>query len=256
MKTRRIAGWIALLLCALFLFAACDALGINKSTPEQTPDPSPIPTLATVVLDAGHGGIDGGAVGVKTGIVEAGLNLMLAELVKEKLEQCNIEVRMTRTDENALGSNKKADMKARKEIICAPDVDLVVSIHMNKFRDRSVEGPMAFYMKDSEEGRLLAEFMINSVCDAIGHARRLANPGDYYVIRVGTVPSVIIECGFLSNATDEKLLAQPDHQEKLASGIVAGVLEYLNQPKAENTPETENQPKAENNPETENKSKT
>lgn len=181
----------------------------------------------TVVLDAGHGGIDGGAVGSKTGVVEAGLNLAMVKLVQAGLEEKGVRVVLTRTDEAALARGKKADMAARKKIMNEPGVDIVVSIHMNKFTDPSAKGPMAFYMKGSEEGRRLAELVIAAVCEAVERPARKANPADYFMIRESPSPSVLVECGFLSNPTDEELLQDAQYQRKLAAGVVQGVMGYL-----------------------------
>lgn len=181
----------------------------------------------TVVVDAGHGGADGGAVGSKTGVVEAGLNLTVACAVRDALEEAGVTVLMTRTDENALADTKQGDMQARRAIMNTADVDLVVSVHMNRFTDPAVSGPMAFYMKGSAEGQRLAELVIASVCEAAGRPVRSANPGDYFVIRESPAPSVLVECGFLSNAEDEALLQTETHQQKLAHGIADGVLAYL-----------------------------
>ncbi|MEA5058532.1 MAG: N-acetylmuramoyl-L-alanine amidase [Candidatus Pelethousia sp.] len=181
----------------------------------------------TVVLDAGHGGVDGGAVGSKTGIAEAGLNLTVVKLVQAELEEEGVRVLLTRTDENALARGKKADMQARKAIMNKPGVDIVVSIHMNKFTDSSVKGPMAFYMKGSDEGRRLAELVITAVCESVEAPSRKANPADFFMIRESPSPSVLVECGFLSNPAEEALLQDPQYQRKLASGVVKGVMDFL-----------------------------
>lgn len=181
----------------------------------------------TVVLDAGHGGVDGGAVGSKTGVVEAGLNLTMVKLVQEGLEARGVCVLLTRADDDALAKGKKADMQARKKVMNQPGVDIVVSIHMNKFTDSAVKGPMAFYMKGSEEGRRLAELVITAVCEAVGSPTRKANPADYFMIRESPLPSILIECGFLSNASDEALLQDPQYQRALAEGVITGVMGYL-----------------------------
>ena len=178
-----------------------------------------------VVLDAGHGGMDGGAVGVN-GTVEAGLNLTVAKLIEAELTARGVEVVMTRSTDEALGDTKAADMAARGKLIAQP-ADSVVSIHMNKFSDRSVKGSMAFYMTGSEQGALLAQSVIDAVTDSTGQGRRLANPGDYFVIRECAAPAVLVECGFLSNAEDERKLNDPDYQQKLAEGIVEGIMNYF-----------------------------
>ena len=188
-------------------------------------DTSASPRGFTVILDAGHGGADGGAVGVN-GTVEAGLNLMVAELVRDALNNAGCTVIMTRTGADALADSKSADMQARRDII-SQDADAVVSIHMNKFSDRSVKGSMAFYMIGSDEGKLLAQSVINAVTAATGQGSRLANPGDYFIIRECPAPAVLVECGFLSNSAEEELLNSAQYRQKLASAIAEGVMEYL-----------------------------
>jgi len=179
-----------------------------------------------VVVDAGHGGKDGGTIGVG-GAVEAPLNLAVAKLVQAELEKKDVKVIMTRTDEDALGNTKDKDMAARREIIRTEGVDAVVSIHMNNFSDPSISGPMVFYMKGAEQGKLLATELINALCDALGRSRRLANPGDYYMVRECEAAAAIVECGFLSNAEDEQKLQQREYQQTLAKAVADGVVAFL-----------------------------
>lgn len=181
----------------------------------------------TIVVDAGHGGSDGGAIGINTGVIEAGLNLKVAQLVEKGLKAEGFKVVMTRKNDNMIADTKNADMQARAKIMRDETTDLIVSIHMNKFSDRSVHGPMVFYMKGSETGESLATMVCDAVCDSIGHPRRLANPGDYFVLKQGSAPAVLVECGFLSNADDEEKLQDPAYQQKLADGIVAGIVAYF-----------------------------
>ncbi len=201
--------------------------GGEEAALEATPTDEPIRRAYTVVLDVGHGGVDGGAVGIHTGVVEAGLNLIVAKKVGAELEAQGVTVVLTREDENALAKGKKPDMQARKEIMSGENVDVVISIHMNKFRDTSVKGPMAFYMKESGEGEKLATCVIKGVCEAVGFPQRKANPGDYFVIRESPVPAALVECGFLSNSEEELLLQDEAYQQKLAEGIAQGVTAYL-----------------------------
>ena len=224
---KEIGDWFfALLITAAMGVSVAGAADVlNGHTPEQA-----LPVTAeacTVVVDAGHGGFDGGAVGVTTGTAEAGLNLAVAKLVGTKLTQAGMQVVMTRESEEALGETKHKDMAARGRILNGERVDLVVSIHMNKFTDPDVSCPMAYYMNGSKEGQKLAQEVINTLCDGLDRPRRLANPGDYFVIRECACPAVLVECGFLSNAADEKNLTDPAYQAQLAAGISDGILSYL-----------------------------
>lgn len=226
---RRLPALGETLICVLLI-----SLCLLAPLPQNAAAPAGMPSASvpaddreiTVALDAGHGGFDGGAVGLDTGVAEAGLNLAVVRLVQAELKELGFRVILTREDENALGGDKNADMAARGKIVSAPEIDLVVSVHMNKFSDRSVSGPMVFYMEGSEAGQKFAEYMINAICDGLNRPRRLANPGDYYMIRRGSAPSVIVECGFLSNAKEELLLQTAEYQQTLASGIASGVLAY------------------------------
>ena len=195
--------------------------GVTETEAPERPDGF------TVVIDAGHGGFDGGAVGTKTGAAEAGLNLEVAELLEEKLSGIGMRVIMTRRDENALGQTKNEDMRARREIMLDPEADIVVSIHMNKFRDSTISGPMVFYMRGSEEGKALADFVMGGLCERLGLSLRHTNPEDLFVLREPKAPSVLVECGFLSNAQDEAKLMTKEYRETLAQGIADGIAEYL-----------------------------
>ena len=209
----------------------------TPAAPVKPALPSPSPVPYRVILDCGHGGFDGGAVGVDTGVIEADLNLAIGTMVREALQNRGVSVTLTRSDSGALGNTKREDMHARGEILKSPDADCTVSIHMNKFSDRSVSGPMAFYQAGSESGERLAAAVIDALCDALQKPHRQPNPANNFVTRIPTVPSVLVECGFLSNAADERNLQDPACQKLLAEAIADGVLAFLT---AQNVTETEN----------------
>lgn len=196
---------------------------LTSSSPEAV-SPAPSGTF-TVVIDAGHGGFDGGAVG-SNGVCEAELNLSVALFLKDMLEEKGLEVIMTRNDENALAETKSGDMDERKRIMLDENADIVVSVHMNKFRDKTVSGPMVFYMEGSAEGKTLADHIIGCLCEKVGRTKRNANPEDLFVLREPKAPSVLVECGFLSNAAEEALLQTEEYRISLAQGICEGILEY------------------------------
>lgn len=224
MRLRAVMDWLG----ALLVTAAVSVtlLGVAESMEKE----ESIPVTAdgfTVVVDAGHGGLDGGAIGCETGVVEAGLNLAVAQQVEAGLAANGVNVIMTRTDDNALDDTKRKDMAARRRILRTEGVDLIVSIHMNKFNDRSVHGAMTYYMKGSAEGEKVAAGLIDSICAATGQKQRLPNPGDYFVLRECTATAVLVECGFLSNAEDERRLQEKAYQQTLADAIVKGIMAYL-----------------------------
>ena len=234
-KRINLRGISDLLLTLLVMFGTISLAWVGltetKSVPvstEPAEDLSNIPSDALVILiDAGHGGFDGGAVGSKTGVVEADLNLEVSKKLENELTSRGCYVIMTRSDADAIGESKNKDMQARKALMQLERVDIVISIHMNKFKDSTVSGPMVFYMKGSDRGRLLAESVIFSICEKTGRPQRAANPEDLFVLRVPKAPSILVECGFLSNSEDESLLVTSDYQQKLVKGIADGIADFL-----------------------------
>lgn len=202
-------------------------LGCAKPVETTAREPLPTPGRWLVVLDAGHGGFDAGASGVDTGVRESELNLQVARLVQAALEDAGARVLMTRTGEGALGDTKGEDMARRKELLLSEGADAAVSIHMNKFSDRRVRGPMAYYQAGAEAGEALAASVIDSLTEALALKPRLPNPGNNFVTRVPTCPAVLVECGFLSNAEEERMLQDEAYQKAIATAIAQGVIAFL-----------------------------
>ena len=110
------------------------------------------------------------------------------------------------------------------------DADLVISIHMNKFADTSVSGPQVFFYKDSAEGEELAKLIQQALIETLNPPKqRTEHPEDYYILCSGDCPAVIVECGFLSNEREEKLLQDNDYQTECAKAIYRGAVTYLEQ---------------------------
>lgn len=195
----------------------------------QAPEREPLPTPERwlVLLDAGHGGFDGGAQGTDTGVRESELNLAVAKLVQEALEDAGVRVLMTRTGEEALGDTKREDMARRGALMQTEGADAAVSIHMNMFPDRRVRGPMAYYQAGADRGEALARCVIDSLTGALELKPRLPNPGNNFVTRVPVCPAVLVECGFLSHPEEERLLQDPAYQRTIAEAIARGVLAFL-----------------------------
>lgn len=188
----------------------------------------------TVVIDAGHGGIDPGKVGINDAL-EKDINLSIALKVKKYLEQQDIKVVMTREADEGLyeekDSNKKVrDMKNRLAIIEETNPALAVSIHQNSYPEESVSGMQVFYYKDSQEGTKAAHLMQKTMIECLKPQKeRVAKEnGTYYLLKRTSVPIIIVECGFLSNPTEAELLTSSAYQEKAAWAIHMGILRYLN----------------------------
>ncbi|MDR1906039.1 MAG: N-acetylmuramoyl-L-alanine amidase [Clostridiales bacterium] len=196
-----------------------------------------------IVVDAGHGGVDKGVTGTKTGVKESDLNLKYALLIKEALEKQGFRVILTRVDENGLyeqtwfssemseESRKARDMKKRKEIILNAKPACVISVHMNFFEQSAVRGAQVFYdplNKQSKEMASSLQARLNILNEEYAKKTVSSLPGDYYIIKCTDYPSCIIECGFLSNKEDEELLLDAAYREKLVYEIINGIIIYLN----------------------------
>lgn len=186
-----------------------------------------------IVIDSGHGGIDPGKKS-DDGILEKDVNLAIAFKLKKRLEAAGISVTMTRSDENGLyqesDSNKKiADMKKRCSIIEESNENAVISIHQNSFQSSSVKGAQVFYYKHSAQGKLLAECIQNSFKQNIDETNKREAKADttYYMLIHTKVPTVIAECGFLSNPEEAQLLVTEEYQEKVALALYNGIIDYL-----------------------------
>ncbi|MEG1923897.1 MAG: N-acetylmuramoyl-L-alanine amidase, partial [Clostridia bacterium] len=185
----------------------------------------------TIVIDAGHGGIDGGVTGVKTGVRESDLNLNIALILETKLKENGFTVVMTRKTKDGLyGSSgpgfKRRDMKARREIIENAHADLVISIHINSYVSPYRSGPQVFFQKNAEKGKQFAEIMQKSLNKNL-HCNNLFLSGDFYICREVSVPSIIVECGYLSNISDEEKLLKKDYRENIANAIMEGCMGFL-----------------------------
>lgn len=181
-----------------------------------------------IILDAGHGGWDPGRKG-RGGEDEKHINLAIMGKLQQYLEQGGATVFITRATDEALGKGKKADMAERKKIANESDGDILVSIHQNAFPSSGVKGAQVFYHKSSQDGKRLAELVQESLKTHVDSAnKRLAKENkDYYILRTTEIPAVIVECGFLSNYSEETLLNDEAYQDKVAWGIYLGIIDYF-----------------------------
>ena len=182
-----------------------------------------------VVVDAGHGGKDGGA--QFDGILEERLNLEIAKQVKEELESIGVQVRLTRYGHYDLASKdatnrKREDLQKRIQLINDKDVDLYISIHLNAYPNTGVKGAQVFYKKQDQGSQQLAkeiQYCLRKELDT----KMKETTGDYYIVRNSEKTGVLVECGFLSNAIERELLQQKDYQRRIAKSIVLGIRKYL-----------------------------
>lgn len=185
----------------------------------------------TIVLDAGHGGRDGGSVGVN-GTIEKEINLKYTLALKEKLVQAGYRVVLTRKNDDGLysetASNKKmSDMTARYNIIEKTNPNLVISIHMNSFSLPSAKGASCYYRANDEASKTCADLIqsaLNTYCEAPSNQSKV---GDYYILNCSYYTSVLIECGFISNPEEERLLNSEEYMNRFIDAVYAGILLYF-----------------------------
>ncbi len=220
-EKRMIAVLACIVVCAAIIGAAA---GIYSAS-----SPSAMPVI---VIDAGHGGIDAGVYGVNTGVKESDINLAVARELKGCFADAGFECVMTRTTQAGLYGNtskgfKMRDMQKRRQIIEDSGADMVISIHQNTCPLPSRRGSHVFYDEASGEGRELALSIQSRLNGLWNTGENSALAGDYYMLKCTSAPSVIVECGFLSNAEDEENLNDPDFRRRLAKAIFMGAITYL-----------------------------
>ena len=227
--------FLIILLLVIFFFT--NPNGTNPSTDEsfstelETEESASI-SYPTLVLDAGHGGFDPGKVGIN-GVLEKDINLSIVKKLQALLEEEGFTIYLTREDDQLLAplnssSKKKDDMIARIEMISNLDPFFTISIHQNSFTDPSTSGPQVFYYKDSEASATMA-YVLQDVLNLQLNPPKKRMPQtnqNYYLLTRTPTPTVIVECGFLSNPSEADLLAQDAYQEKIAHAIFLGILSY------------------------------
>lgn len=181
-----------------------------------------------ILIDAGHGGFDNGAVSDYTNKTESQLNLEVAQKLKEELKQVGFQVEMTRDDSSALGDDKNSDMKNREALIYKSKADLLVSVHMNTHQDKSVNGPIVFYMPGSNRGNEVAALVQESMNDELDpKSPKNAQAQNFMVLRAGNMPGILVECGFISNRDEAGKLSKDYYQKRIAKSISWGIIDYF-----------------------------
>ena len=166
--------------------------------------------------------------------MEKDVNLAISEKLNQKLAASGYTVYMTRVSDEALcrgdeSSKKRADMQNRVALIEEKKPDLVVSIHQNSYTTEDIKGAQVFYYGQSENGKRLADVLQEHLISEVDPQNtRVAKANEsYYLLKKTPTPTVIVECGFLSNQSEADLLLTEDYQSKLAHAIYLGILSYL-----------------------------
>ena len=211
------------------------AVGLCVGVLSAPPTVAAVEDTLCIVLDAGHGGVDGGVTGKETKIKESDINLAITYQVKTELEALGFEVILTRKTEAGLYGAatkgfKKRDMQKRRQIIEETDPAMVISLHQNFYPTRNTRGAQVFYSKGNAGGQRLALLMqkeLNVLYAKEGARARNAASGQFYMLECSDCPSVLVECGFLSNREDERLLTSEGWQKTLGQTIAASAMSYF-----------------------------
>ena len=242
MKYNRISAYAILLLvlCVLFIAFFCivafsSSYGYSSGSGSDVPAVTTSPSTAktTIIIDAGHGGKDPGA--IANNLIEKDINLSVAQKLKSYLSLSGYNVIMTRNEDILLSSGqsnvnfKRDDLKQRLSIIEQTENCIFVSIHMNKFGESTAKGLQTFYSSNNMESQKLAAVIQEQAKILEPDNKREIKPdnGNIYILEHSQKPSVLIECGFLSNSEDAAKLKTEKHRQELAYVIYGGITKYL-----------------------------
>ncbi len=198
---------------------------------------SQLNVLHVVVLDPGHGGYDPGAI-TRQGVYEKEINLQIAARVERMLKPSGIKVLLTRDEDEdyvppgvkGRDSKKQTDLNYRIALAAQASADVFVSLHVNANAGTPKSGAETFYHIKSEKGKYLAERIQEELVKVPGMNRRVAKPGDFYIINNTAMPAVIVELGYLNNTAELIKLKQASYQEQLAHAIAKGIGNYFGLP--------------------------
>lgn len=233
----KIRRFVFLFLVVFFLSVFIALMVTSTSRVTLQTDAMPVEPLPRVILDAGHGGEDGGAVSAD-GTSEKAINLSIAQKTNDLLRLFGFETQMTRTDDNDISEEgdtirerKLSDMKKRLSIFNSSADNTIISIHQNKFSNTTSHGTQVFYSPNNDNSSALAESIHCSVKAQLQpDNERKCKPSDdgIYLLKNTTQPAVIVECGFLSNREECARLADEGYQKQMSFAITTGFLDYFN----------------------------
>ena len=187
-----------------------------------------------IVIDAGHGGVDPGAISKDGNVLEKTLNLAIAKCLQGYLQEAGYSVVMTRREDqdlagNTTGRRKIADMTERIRIMEESKGDLMISIHQNSYPEEQYHGPQVFFQNHSEKAAavaLMVQVEMNSFT-APENNRQAKAGSDYYILKNAPMTAILVEWGLVSNPNEAAMLMNEEYQKKIAWGIYSGVEKYL-----------------------------
>ena len=179
-----------------------------------------------IVVDPGHGGEDPGKVGIND-VLEKDLNLQIAKKVKKLLEEAGIRIVMTRTNDK-VPKAKKEDLNQRVQLINETKPKLALCIHQNSYPDAKIKGAQVFYhtiTPEAEDAASIVQEQLRTVDPT--NTRQIKENDTYYMLKNCQVPTIIVECGFLTNPDEAAKLTQEEYQDQIAQAICEGVVKWL-----------------------------
>jgi N-acetylmuramoyl-L-alanine amidase len=225
-----------LILCIIVIVMGLSTIlyvNINQSSINVT-SPKSSNNKKLIVIDPGHGGFDGGG-SSKTGVLEKGINLSISFKLREELQKQGYDVLMTREEDKLLyddndksRTRKTQDLANRCKIKNDSNCDMFISIHLNIFPESKYYGAQVWYSKLEESRKLAIILQQNLKVDLNNGNKRVAKSGgnEFKVLNNGNMPSVIIECGFLSNVEESEKLNTEEYQTLIAKTIANSVNKY------------------------------
>ena len=228
----------------LILFAFMVSIfvyGLNATKSQTEPITVTGQATKTILIDPGHGGEDPGAVSAYSGFKEKEANLYISLKLKELLEVEGYKVIMTREEDKLeytpgltnVVKKRAQDLIRRKKLMDEAGADIVLSIHINKIAETQYFGAQAFSPKNSEKSMKLAQSIQKALKESVDPTNKreaIEKKEDIIILRNPKTVTVVVECGFLSNAAEEKKLITKEYQEKIAIAIKDGVLNYFSIP--------------------------
>lgn len=245
---RRIVIFIFGLIFIIFLISGCyEIIHIKEHIITSA---KAVQNVPTIIVDAGHGGEDGGAV-AKDGTLEKDINLSISFKLKELLDFYGYNVIMTRNDDNliydesahSIREKKVSDIRNRMNIINNNPDSILISVHQNHFTDSKYHGTQVFYSKNNSNSKILAQSIQKSVVENIqeNNQREVKKTGtEIYLLYHAKNPAIMVECGFLSNYNELERLKDENYQMKIAFSIFSGIIKYMESNNTSNTEVTIN----------------
>lgn len=231
-QEKSLSLYVLLFVCMLFLFLFAAGGSVHKLIQQADKQ---MPSKPVIVLDAGHGGEDGGTQG--NGLLEKDINLSIALTLENLLRANGFEVFMIRSTDTdvadhtltTISERKKSDLKQRAQWVQEQKNCLLVSIHQNFFEQTKYHGTQVFYSVQNESSTQLAQDIQDSVHGLLQpDNEREIKPGEgIYLLDQVQAPAVIVECGFLSNADEAAKLNEPLYRQQMALCIFSGICDYV-----------------------------